>query len=368
MINRAAQSKHIKIVGALIVLSATLLSPQIHKVENNDTLKIEIGRSLYFDKTLSEPDGQACSVCHAPKTSFSDPDHAVVSEGMMDGAFVSRNSQSLAYVRYIPPLTLDSAGNYHGGLFWDGRANTLEEQLAGPLFNAAEMNNPDTAAVTNAIRKADYYKDLLSLYGNGDDHHVYVSACDAIAAFERSEYLSEFSSKFDFYLAGKIELHQHEKKGFDLFQGKAGCIKCHSMTPESDGRILFTDYSYHNIGVPKNPNNPFYTTSPHLNKNGTSFIDLGLGITTHDSRQNGKFRVPTLRNVQYTGPYFHNGYFKTLHEVVHFLNTRDHGDYEAPEVKSNVAHQFTGSLQLTAEEEDAIVAFLLTLSDGFTEE
>lgn len=368
MIKITTQSPRMKIVGALIILSATLLSPQISKVENNETLRIEIGRSLYFDKALSNPDGQACSVCHAPKTSFSDPDHAIVSEGIIDGAFVSRNSQSLAYVKYVPPLTIDASGIYHGGLFWDGRVNTLEEQLAGPLFNTAEMNNPDTMTVSDAIRKAEYYKDFLSLYGNGDDLHVYMSACNAIAAFERSEYLNEFSSKFDSYLLGKIELHEHEKRGLDLFQGKAGCVKCHTMTPAPDGKILFTDYSYHNLGVPKNNNNPFYTTSPHLNDKGSSFIDLGLGNTTQAAEQNGKFRVPTLRNVQYTGPYFHNGYFRTLHEVVHFLNTRDHGNFDTPEVTSNIAHQFTGSLQLSDEEEDAIVAFLLTLSDGFSEE
>jgi cytochrome c peroxidase len=139
------------------------------------------------------------------------------------------------------------------------------------------------------------------------------------------------------------------------------------MTPTTDGKILFTDYSYHNLGVPKNQENPFYKTFPHINPQGTSFQDLGLGTTTHDATQNGKFRVPTLRNVQYTGPYFHNGYFNTLREVIHFINTRDHGSYEAPEVRENIAHQFTGSLQLTDEEEDAIIAFLLTLSDGFIE-
>lgn len=356
------------IVLTIAGLCALFISPQSNKDEKQTALKIEIGRSLYFDKTLSEPDGQACSVCHAPKTSFSDPDHAIVSEGMIDGAFVARNGQSLAYAKYVPPLTVDEQGNYHGGLFWDGRANTLEEQLAGPLFNAAEMNNPDTAAVAHAIRHAEYFKDFRKVYGKGDDNEIYQAACDAIAAFERSDYLNEFSSKFDFYAAGKIELHEHEKQGLELFQGKAGCVKCHSMHPTADGKILFTDYSYHNLGIPKNDFNPFYKTFPHLNPSGVDYTDNGLGTTTHNSNHNGKFRVPTLRNVQFTGPYFHNGYFKTLHEVVHFLNTRDHGHYPAPEVSTQVAHQYTGSLHLTDDEEDAIVAFLLTLSDGFTEE
>jgi len=353
---------------AVILLSASLFSLHVTSDPDIEEVKIEIGRSLYFDKTLSDPDGQACSVCHAPKTSFSDPDHAIVSEGIVDGAFVQRNSQSLAYVRYIPPLSRDSLGVYHGGLFWDGRVNTLEDQLAGPLFNRAEMNNQDTAAVAAAIRNSEYYLEFIKVFGKGNDLHVYQSACNALAAFERSDYLNEFSSKYDLYLAGTAALHEKEMLGLALFQGKAGCVKCHSMTPAADGKILFTDYSYHNIGVPKNANNPFYSTFAHINSLGSSFIDLGLGQTTMDAAQDGKFRVPTLRNVQYTGPYFHNGYFKTLHEVVHFLNTRDHGGYDDPEVGRNIAHQFTGSLQLSPDEEDAVVAFLLTLSDGYAEE
>jgi cytochrome c peroxidase len=140
------------------------------------------------------------------------------------------------------------------------------------------------------------------------------------------------------------------------------------MDPTTDGKILFTDYSYHNLGIPKNQLNPYYSTFSHLNPLGMEFIDNGLGATTNIHAHNGKFRVPTLRNVQYTGPYFHNGYFRTLHEVIHFLNTRDHGQYPAPEVSINISHQFTGSLLLTEEEEDALVAFLLTLSDGYSEE
>lgn len=357
-----------RVIVCLVVSSLILFSYRRNPNEKNEALKIELGRSLYFDKSLSNPDGQACSVCHAPKTSFSDPEHAIVSEGMIDGAFVPRNSQSLAYVRYVPPLSQDESGNYHGGLFWDGRTNTLEEQLAGPLFNSAEMNNTDTASVAQAIRNSEYFREFKQVYGKGNDLHIYRSACDALAAFERSDYLNEFSSKFDLYLEGKEALHEHEKRGLDLFQGKAGCVKCHSMNPSNDGKILFTDYSYHNLGLPKNDLNPFYSTFSHINPMGAAYIDFGLGATTQDKNQNGKFRVPSLRNVQYTGPYFHNGYFKTLHEVVHFLNTRDLGQYPEPEVGVNIAHQFTGSLHLTEEEEDAIVAFLLTLSDGYNTE
>jgi cytochrome c peroxidase len=139
------------------------------------------------------------------------------------------------------------------------------------------------------------------------------------------------------------------------------------MEPETEGgKILFTNYGYYNLGIPRNEENPFYTTHASINPAGQSAIDIGLGNTVKDTRENGKFRVPTLRNVQYTGSYFHNGYFKTLKEVVHFINARDSENITTPEVNENVAYQITGSLHLTDHEEDAIVAFLLCLTDGYS--
>jgi cytochrome c peroxidase len=138
------------------------------------------------------------------------------------------------------------------------------------------------------------------------------------------------------------------------------------MQPDSaSGHILFTNYGYYNLGVPRNEENPFYTTFTTINPEGRAAKDLGLGKVVDDSNENGKFRVPTLRNVQYTGPYFHNGYFKTLKEVVHFINVRDAEGSFLPEVSENVAHQITGSLHLTDNEENALVAFLLCLTDGY---
>lgn len=195
---------------------------------------------------------------------------------------------------------------------------------------------------------------------------AYGNVCDALAAFERSKLFHEFSSKYDYYLLGQATLTEQEQLGLALFQGKGRCTHCHTMEPQSfDGRILFTNYGYYNLGIPRNEENPFYTTDSTINPLGARATDLGLGAVVGDERENGKFRVPTLRNVQYTGPYFHNGYFKTLKEVVHFLNTRDALGENNPEVPENVAHQITGSLHLSAEEEDALVAFLLCLTDGY---
>lgn len=336
--------------------------------EKHEAMKIELGRQLFFDKALSHPNGQSCTVCHAPKTAFADPNHALVSEGMIDGAFVNRNAQSLAYVGFIPPLERDSTGLYHGGLFWDGRSNSLEHQLSGPFFNAAEMNNGDTASLANEVLNAPYYPLYKKVFGKmryAED--AYNNLCDALAAFERSSFFNEFTSKYDYAVQGKVELTSEEKQGLELFQGKARCNQCHSMQPDAaSGHILFTNYGYYNLGVPRNEENPFYTTFPSINPEGHAAKDLGLGKVVNDENENGKFRVPTLRNVQYTGPYFHNGYFKTLKEVVHFINARDAEGSFQPEVPENVAHQITGSLHLTDSEENALVAFLLCLTDGYS--
>ena len=331
-------------------------------------LKIELGRQLFFDKALSHPNGQSCTVCHAPKTAFSDPNHAVVSEGMVDGAFVNRNSQSLAYVSFIPPLQRSANGEYFGGLFWDGRSSSLTHQLSGPFFNPAEMNNADTLSLITEVKQAPYYRLYKQVYGRmKDPKTAYNQLCEAIAAFESSDVFNEFSSKYDYYLAGKVQLSEQERKGLSLFEGKGRCNACHLTTPQPEsGRVLFTNHHYYNLGIPRNPQNPFYSTFSEINPQGEAAIDLGLGAVVQDENQNGKFRVPTLRNVQYTGPYFHNGYCATLQEAVHFVNARDVDSiYPRPEVSQNVAHQITGSSRLTVEEEQAIVAFLLCLSDGY---
>jgi cytochrome c peroxidase len=243
----------------------------------------------------------------------------------------------------------------------------LEHQLAGPFFNPAEMNNADTLELVNEVRNAPYYSLYKKLYGKMRyAKEAYQNMCEALAAFERSALFHEFTSKYDHFLEGKTELTHQEQQGLELFQGKGRCVTCHSMQPEAEsGRILFTDFGYYNLGVPRNEENPFYTTHTSINPEGSAATDFGLGKVVNDESQNGKFRVPTLRNVQYTGPYFHNGYFKTLKEVVHFINVRDAENLYSAEVPSNIAHQITGSLHLSNEEEDALVAFLLCLTDGY---
>jgi cytochrome c peroxidase len=142
---------------------------------------------------------------------------------------------------------------------------------------------------------------------------------------------------------------------------------------------LFTDFTYDNLGVPRNPENPFYHMTPNYNPDGEDWIDFGLGGFLMSAGYGpevwepelGKHKVPTLRNVDlrpepdFVKAFGHNGFFKSLEEIVNFYNTRDVDDWPPPEVGENVNTDELGNLGLTAEEEAAIVAFMRTLSDGY---
>jgi cytochrome c peroxidase len=203
------------------------------------------------------------------------------------------------------------------------------------------------------------------------------SLARSIAAYERSPEVNPFSSKYDAYLAGQADLTEQEAWGLELFEGKGMCSACHL----SEGtRPLFTDFTYDNLGVPKNPANPFYTMPRHWNPDGMNWIDYGLGAFLKNMGEGpdvyepelGKHKVPTLRNVdlrpypEFVKAFGHNGFFKSLEEIVHFYNTRDVEPWPEPEVPMNVNTDELGNLGLTLNEEAAIVAFMKTLSDGYT--
>lgn len=127
--------------------------------------KEDLGESMFMDPNLSHPAGQACADCHAPNSTFRDPesDHTT-SMGVVPGRFGARNAPTLMYARFIPPLHYDK-GQWYGGLFHDGRAASLEDQLAGPLLNPIEMNNPDKATVVEAVRSSSYAADFREVFG-----------------------------------------------------------------------------------------------------------------------------------------------------------------------------------------------------------
>ena len=323
-----------------------------------------LGQQIYFDSNLSSPAGQSCASCHLPTAGFADPDsHFPVSEGVITGLFGNRNSPTTSYASTIPDFQFNGV-HFLGGQFLDGRASTLEDQAKGPFLNPLEMNNTKEGVV-EAIRFSSYASDFESVFGIGSLDNVdsaYELIAKAIAEFERSAVFSPFTAKFDAVRTRGDVFTLAEQRGFDLFRGKADCIRCHSI---GRGQHLFSDFTYHNLGVPANSDNPFYALDSSFNPDGSGFVDLGLGGVLNDVNQNGKFRVPTLRNIAKTGPYMHNGIFNTLQQVMVFYNTRDTNPLQDPaEVDAN-KDNLIGNLQLTQSEIDDVIAFLNTLTDGY---
>jgi len=294
-------------------------------------------------------------------------------------------------------LYQEADGTWVGGMFWDGRAtgwtlgDPLAEQAQGPFLNPLEQALPAASYVVDRVCSSKY-SDLFSQvcgYVCGDVPAAYECIARSIAAYERSSEVSQFSSKYDAYLAGQATLTEQEALGLELFEGKAMCSACHISEGEQP---LFTDFTYDNLGVPRNPENPFYF-EPEWNPEGLDWVDEGLGgflrsVGEAYESELGKQKVPTLRNVdKRPGPgfvkaYGHNGYFKSLDSIVHFYNTRDvksrctdpfttekdalaQDCWPVPEVESNVNTDELGNLGLTPAEEAAIVAFMKTLSDGY---
>jgi cytochrome c peroxidase len=356
--------------------------------EGSLALKQQLGKKLFFDKISDPANKTACANCHGSSVGFTGPDEAINKHGSVyagaNGSFGNRKPPSAAYATFSPVLS-QVGGVFVGGNFWDGRATGQQlwsngspsaEQALGPFLNPREHNVIDAKAVLKIIAKSEYISMWKMVWGeplrySTPDEIVlnFNRVGLAIAAYEGSSEVNQFSSKFDYYLKGHVKLTQEEKLGLSLFNGKGKCAKCHISTGI---KPLFTDFTFDNLGVPKNPQNPVYDYNP-------GFIDYGLGgflLTSEDYKtmaggNMGKQKVPTLRNVdkrpykRFTKAYMHNGVFNSLKEVVHFYNTRDVKKWPAPEVIENVNKVDVGNLGLTNVEEDAIVAFLKTLSDGY---
>ncbi len=354
-----------------------------------------LGRQIFFDTNLSDPVGQACASCHDPATGFADPGHDAISPGAVPDRFANRNAPTVSYAAYTPPFGFDDAiGAYVGGQFWDGRADTLKDQARFPFLNPLEMNMADELAVVEAVAASAYAPDFLAAFGPGsldtsDTPAAFDRITAAIGSYERSDEVSPFSSKHDYAMtlsgtARFMVFTMQERLGMSLFNDRAKCWQCHAtpmggmalmdpnMAEIPNQLVLFTDYRFSNLGIPKNPANPFYTLPPALNPDGANWIDHGLanvmpGGVAANPELDGLFKTPSLRNVALTAPYGHNGAFATLKDIVHFYNTRDvpAAGWPEPEVAANVDTVLMGDLGLTEAEENAIVAFLGTLSDGW---
>ena len=367
------------LVSLILISSSFLLfqcSGSQHEQSNPElNPKEQLGKLLFFDESLSTPEGQSCATCHDPAVAFADPVFELpVSRGAVHGLYGNRNDMPVSYSMFVPPLHYDSTEEvWVGGLFWDGRANTLTEQAMAPPLNPLEMANKDSLAMAEKVRSLDYADQFEAIYGkaalkNPDSAFYYMA--DALAAYERSAEVNPFSSKFDLWQRGESALTEQEQRGFMLFvvESKGNCAACHPHTPLEDGTpALFTDFTYDNLGAPPNGENPYYLLSGEHNPEGFAYRDPGLAETLNDPAELGKFRVPTLRNVALTPPYLHNGVFKTLYQVVSFYNTRDVAPWPEPEITANLNVDEMGDLGLSNQEVEDIVAFLYTLTDGWQE-
>ena len=340
--------------------SIDTISEQAFIANNKDLSAIELlGKKLFFDTTLSTPVGKSCASCHSPTTAFSDPKHAAFSEGAV-GLKGKRNSPSIAYLAFEPDMYYNSIdGTWIGGFFLDGRKPTLAAQAGVPLLEAREMNNGTKEVVVNKIKNASYKDLFINVFGSfSTDSIDFDKITLAIEAFEKSKQVNTFSSKYDNFISGKVELTPQEMKGLNLFVNskKGNCAACHPLEPDAIyGKVLLSDFSYDNIGVPTNVNQTI------------GVPDLGLGVIKNDVNENGKFKVPSLRNVAITAPYFHNGIYNTLEEAVQFYNERNiNSKFSTPEVAQNKNTDELGDLKLSKQEVDDLVVFLKTLTDGFS--
>jgi cytochrome c peroxidase len=376
----------------------------------------QLGKAIFFDASLSLNGNQSCASCHDPQAGWTGPDSAVnavkvVYEGSLAGRFGDRKPPSSAYATPSPILhyRLDKReALFVGGSFWDGRAtgerlgSPAAEQAQGPFLNPLEQALGTAGDVVGKVCAGAYGDLFRQVAGSSACDPANVSAAYdqigmAIAAYEASPESNAFSSKYDAYLNGQVKLSHQEQLGLNLFFGKGKCAACHTLERGKSGEPpLLTDFTFDNLGLPRNPDNPFYANAD-FNPLGLAWVDQGLGgflasrpdYAPFAPANLGKHKVPSLRNVDkrptpdFVKAYGHNGYFKSLKGIVHFYNTRDvkrvctdpftreadalaQGCWPVPEVTDNVNRSELGKLHLTPAQEDAIVEFMKTLSDGYT--
>ena len=330
--------------------------------------KIAIGKLIFFDKNLSNPIGQACSTCHSPEKGFSDAQSQPISIGANGTSFSSRNAPNLSYNVFAPSQFYNSIDEtYIGGFFYDGRSPNLQEQMIHPFIGDSEMNNGSIANVVVKIKNAIYFSEINKIYGDQtSDTDIFSAVADAVSKYQTSREVNSFTSKFDYYSKQLVTFSEDEKQGLALFQGKAKCVQCHVLEPDATtGKVLFTDFSYDNLGIPKNNSNPFYNQPSNIA--GINYVDLGIGFIKNEPQHNGKFKVPSLRNAAISAPYYHNGAIATLKEAIHFYNVRDlnTGEFDSPEYNQNVNVSELGNLGLTEKEELQIEKFIRTLTDHY---
>jgi cytochrome c peroxidase len=285
-----------------------------------------LGELAFNDKMLSVGSKLSCASCHSPDAAHAAPnDLAVQWGGPLGDTQGLRASQSLRYLAANTPFHFDDEGTPTGGFFWDGRANTLAEQAASPLLGAREMANRSKADVIAKIAGTAWVDRFRELYGADilqDPERAFGKLTQALETYQREDAIFHaYTSKYDAVLRGQAQLDAQEERGRVLFNdpGKGNCAACHPSAKNADGtHPLFTDFTYDNLGIPRNPD-------IDANKD-PAYFDLGLcGRPEYAGRTDlcGAFKVPSLRNIAERHVYFHNGRFNTLKEALTFYVQRD---------------------------------------------
>lgn len=362
----------------------------------------ELGKRLFFDTTLSASKRMSCASCHSPAHAYGPPNGRAVQLGgpRLDRAG-TRAVPSLRYLDHTPLFSLDAFtpgsedAEYEGprgGFTRDGRAASRQQQAAIPLLDRHEMANAEPQAVVDVVREGPHAAAFRHVFGAGvfdDTAQAFADVGAALAAFQREDpSFHPYTSKFDAVMSGHARFTAQELRGYALFNNprKGNCAACHIDVPGPGGRPApFTDDAYAALGVPRNPAIPANRDPRH--------VDLGLcGPYRRDLRGQvrycGMFKTPTLRNAATRRVFFHNGYFRTLTDVVAFYVQRDtdpgrwypvvHGKAVAyddlpPRDRGNVDHADAPMDRrpgdppaLDAQEIADVVAFLRTLDDGFS--
>ncbi|VXB33942.1 Cytochrome c peroxidase [Burkholderia sp. 8Y] len=388
----------------------------------------QLGKHIFFDRSLSASGQQSCASCHDPAHAFGPPNDLAVQQG---GPHLTlpgyRPPPSLMYLYRQPAFSIgpdqgdaDEAPDLaklaarasgtaraqknagvapaapamvpQGGLFWDGRADTLQAQASGPMVNPVEMANTSLAQVAEKLAHTAYKADFEKLFGPRIFHSGDLAVSEAMFAVARYQVEEQafhpYTSKFDYWLEGKARLTQAELHGLRLFNDpdKANCAGCHLSKPSPDGLPpMFTDFQYESLGVPRN-----YALA--INRN-PKFYDMGVcGPFREDLRGEtqycGMFLTPTLRNVATRHAFFHNGIYRSLDDVMAFYNERNTApqkfypkdgkgevrkyDDLPPQFRANVDgkdapfdRKLGDTPAMTQADIHDIVAFLKTLNDGY---
>lgn len=287
-----------------------------------------LGQKIFSDQSLSASGRQSCASCHDPAAAHGQTDQRAVPLGgpaLDQPGF--RAAGSLRYLNLTPAFYFAADGTPTGGFNHDGRADTLAKQAQRPFMAPHEMANADTEELIGRLQRTSYVEQFRSVFGAAileQPDAAFERMVFALQQFQKEDpTFHPYDSKYDQFLAGRVRLSDAELRGLALFNNpaKGNCAACHPSAKGADGSPpLFTDFSYDNLGVPRNTAIPA-TADP-------AYYDLGLCGPDRTDLANrsdlcGSFKVPTLRNVATRKVFFHNGVFSSLEQALRFYVRRD---------------------------------------------